>query len=530
MSPNSAAPADVNRLRTTMTEQGRTTDEIAAEVRILTRCSPLAAYRMAHGWSQPHAVEQYNRIIGHGYLDQPTLSRLERFPLPSDPRGPQATQLVGLATLYDTSPLRLVPHDARHKLDPAERAVLLQLPTTPTLLPTPNVSTVDSSPSTMDAVEDIGFTGTDPIGPASTLDRRRSTVDYAGLSYPNHPTRQVGQRVLLPEHTANGPGVDAEIEALELARRVQVSDVSDETLTRLQRMADRTAMSYAGTPPAELLPRVRHHLGYVTALTEGRMTIAQRRALLITGGWLSLLAATLHIDLRQGHTAEAWLITAEQMARQAGHDEIIAWCYETRAWDVLTAGRYRQALDLSRQAQAIAPAGSSAMIQATAQEGRASARMGRSAETRSALNRVTRLVSNLATPDDPEHHYRYDPAKAISYTATTLSWVGDPAAEEFARTAIDELSAEPGGVPRPRRVASARLDLGLALLAAGKPDEASAEALAAVTSGRIVPSNWWRAVEVLHGVEEAGVPEAKDLHEAYRAYRPAQRQCPTATR
>jgi tetratricopeptide (TPR) repeat protein len=361
----------------------------------------------------------------------------------------------------------------------------------------------------------------------STVDRRRSAVDSPEIIGPNHPTHQAGQRVLIPKHVANGPGIDAEIEALELARRIQVSDVSDETLTRLQRMADRMAMSYAGTPPAELLPQVRHHLGYVTGLTEARMTIAQRRTLLITGGWLSLLAATLHIDLRQARAAEAWLVTAEQMVGHAGHDEIIAWCYETRAWDVLTAGRYRDALDLSQRAQAIAPAGSSALIQATAQEGRAWARMGRSAETRSALNRVARLVSNLPTPDNPEHHYRYDPAKAISYTATTLSWVGDPAAEEFARAAIDQLSAEPGGVPRPRRLASARLDLGLALLAAGKPDEASAEALAAVTSGRIVPSNWWRAVEVLHGVEEAGVPEAEDLHEAYRAYRPTLPAAPT---
>lgn len=315
--------------------------------------------------------------------------------------------------------------------------------------------------------------------------------------------------------------LDAEIEAIELARRVEASDVGEATLGRLERLADRMAMAYAGTPPADLLPRVRRHLGYVTGLTEARMTLAQRRRLLVTGGWLSLLAATLHVDLRQGDAAEAWLTTAEQMAGHAGHDEIRAWCYETRAWDVLTEGRYGEALALAQRAQAIAPLGSSAHIQATAQEGRAWARMGRSAETRGTLERVARLVGNLATPQDPEHHYRYDPAKAISYTATTLAWVGDPAAEEFARTAIDELVAGPGGVPRPRRVASARLDLGLALLAAGKPDEAGAEALTAVTSGRIVPSNWWRATEVLRGVERAGVPEVTDLREAYRAHRPA---------
>ncbi|WP_432982994.1 transcriptional regulator [Dactylosporangium sp. CA-233914] len=314
--------------------------------------------------------------------------------------------------------------------------------------------------------------------------------------------------------------LDAESEAIELARRIEASDVSSGTLTRLQHVADRMAMAYAATPPAELLSRVRRHLGYVTSLTDARMTLSQRRTLLITGGGLALLAATLHVDLRQGDAADAWLVTAEQMAGHANYDEITAWCYETRAWNVLTIGRYRDALELSQRAQAIAPVGSSALIQATAQEGRAWARMKRPVETRDALTRVAQLVNNLPTPENPEHHYRYDPAKAISYTATTLAWVGDPAAEEFARTAIKELVNDPGGVPRPRRIASARLDLGLALIAANKPDEATAEALTAVTSGRIVPSNWWRATEVLHGVEQAGIPEANDLRDAYRAYRP----------
>ena len=171
-------------------------------------------------------------------------------------------------------------------------------------------------------------------------------------------------------------------------------------------------MSYAGTPPAELLPHVRRHLDYIAGLVDARMTLTGRRRLLTAGGWLSLLAATLHIDLRHGAAAEAWLVTAEQMAGQAGHAEIVAWCYETRAWNVLTDGQYRQALALSQQAQATAPTGSSALIQATAQEGRAWARLGRPPETRAALNRVAQLVSDLHTPEHPEHHYEYDPAKA----------------------------------------------------------------------------------------------------------------------
>jgi transcriptional regulator with XRE-family HTH domain len=315
--------------------------------------------------------------------------------------------------------------------------------------------------------------------------------------------------------------LDAELEALELARRVEASDVGNGTLTRLEAVADEVAMAYATTPPAELLPRVCGHLDYVVRLIESRKTLQQHQRLLVTGGWLSLTAATLHIDLRHRDAAHAFLITAEQMAHSAGQDEIRAWCDETRAWDMLTGGQFREALELSQRAQDRAPARSSALIQATAQEGRACARMGQPLQTRDVLARVSRLVANLPMPEHPEHHYRYDPSKAISYTATTLAWIGDPAAEDYARVAIDELTPGTGDIPRPRRLASARLDLGLALLAADRPDEASAEALAAITSGRIVPSNWWRATEVLHGIADTGAPQITQLRDAYAAYRPA---------
>lgn len=181
------------------------------------------------------------------------------------------------------------------------------------------------------------------------------------------------------------------------------------------------------------------------------------------GGWLSLPRATLHIDLRQTFAADAHLEAAAELAEQTGHREIAAWCLETKAWDVLTSGDFRRALELSRHARAVAPSGGSAIVQATAQEGRAWARLGDRKETGKALARVERLAENRTRPEHPEHHYRYDPAKAHSYAATTLAWAGDPAAASVARDVIAELEQEGA---RPRRIASARLDLGLALLAA----------------------------------------------------------------
>ena len=307
-----------------------------------------------------------------------------------------------------------------------------------------------------------------------------------------------------------------EIAALDLVRRAGASEVGTSTIERLELAVDELAIAYPGTPPAELLDRVRGYLAYAGRLLGARTTLAEHRRLLVIGGWLSLLAATTLIDLHRDHAAAANLRTAAQLARETGHAEIAAWCLETQAWQVLTKGDYRRAVDISLAAQQVAPKSGSAFIQATAQEGRAWARLGASRETRAALGRVEALVSPLLVPDQPEHHYRYDPAKSEAYMATTLAWLGDPAAERYARNVLARLESTIDGPPRPRRAASARLDLSLALIAVGRDDEAAGTALEAVNSGRIVPSNYWRAREVIRAVAERGVPEAAELAETYR--------------
>ncbi|MCW2929815.1 MAG: endonuclease, partial [Actinomycetia bacterium] len=248
-----------------------------------------------------------------------------------------------------------------------------------------------------------------------------------------------------------GTGAD-EIEAIELARRALASDVGDGTCERIELAVDDLAVAYPGTPPAELLPRVRAHLGYVDGLLGGRATLGQRRRLLVSGGWLSLLAATTLADLSEHGPAIAYARTAADLAAEAGHDEVTAWSLETRAWISLTSGDYRQAVALSLAAQEAAPRDSSAYIQSTAQEGRAWARLGDAARTRDALARVEALASPLPVPDRPEHHYRYDPAKAEAYVVTTLAWIGDPAAEQCARDVLARF--ESPAAPRHRRAAA----------------------------------------------------------------------------
>jgi hypothetical protein len=44
----------------------------------------------------------------------------------------------------------------------------------------------------------------------------------------------------------------------------------------------------------------------------------------------------------------------------------------------------------------------------------------------------------------------------------------------------------------------------------------------AITSGRVVPSNWWRVEQVLAGVKAAGIREAHEMHDVCEVHRPQQ--------
>ncbi|MFJ7279030.1 transcriptional regulator [Kitasatospora sp. NPDC098663] len=321
------------------------------------------------------------------------------------------------------------------------------------------------------------------------------------------------------EVLGNSADYDDEIEAIELARRVSASDVGKETLERLELTFHDLAIKYPTVAPQELLGQVRKYALYVTRLMDAKKTLAEHRQLLVIGGWFSLLGATLHIDLDQQDAATARLRTAMTLARHADNSEIQAWCFETDAWRVLTDGDYSKAVELSATAHQLAPAGSSVEIQSLAQQGRAFARLGHSNETYAAIDRVQELSATLGTPNRPEHHFQYDPAKSLAYAATTLAWLGDPAAEAYAREVISRLSPSDDVSKWPRRVASANIDLALSLVTTNRLDEACDSAQRAMLSGRVAPSNHWRALEVVRAVEVRKISDARDLREVYEGMR-----------
>ena len=174
-----------------------------------------------------------------------------------------------------------------------------------------------------------------------------------------------------PPPPGAGPGSDAVVEAMELARRAEVSELGADALAGVEREAARLRRAASATPPRELIPAVRAQLGYAARLLEGRLTLARHRRLLVAAGWLSLLLARLHFDAGDRVAGEAHRDAAQRLARQAGQAELAAWAVEARAAWSLADGCFRDALELVRAGQDLAPPASAAALQLALDEAQA---------------------------------------------------------------------------------------------------------------------------------------------------------------
>ncbi len=330
--------------------------------------------------------------------------------------------------------------------------------------------------------------------------------------------------------TVSAPGAD-DLDAVELIRRVAASDVGQGTLEALEGAVDRLCRSYGSTPPRDLLGTVAAHRSYIGRLLGGRATLKERRELIVLSGWLSLLAAVIDVDLDRRQAAAANLDAARMLATEAGHPLLLAWVHEVVGWQSLTDGAYTRAIDACRAGRPHATEGTSALVQLTVQEARAHARLGHARETHRLLDEAETSLGRMPAPDHPEHHFVFDPRKLVAYTATTLAWLGDDdsAAEEYGRRAVEQYDVPAGRDRWQRRLASARIDLALVLSRVGQPAEASHLGTLAVGSGRLVPSNIWRAAELdasLRG-RYGGSGEVEAYHEAIlELIRPVDRSGP----
>lgn len=265
------------------------------------------------------------------------------------------------------------------------------------------------------------------------------------------------------------------------------------------------ARAYTRLPPAELLHDVRTSARQVGSLLDGRATLTQRRRLFTAAGWLALLASTLHVDRGQRRAAGAARNAAGSLSRETEHDEIGAWAAEIDTWAALVDQDWPRAATLAAAGEAAAPPGSPAAAQLAVQAARATARLGDGSAVRAALRRCAIALERQSHERPPDHHFYFDGQKFELYTGTALAWLGDPAAEDYARHAAARFSTG----KQPRRLATAYLDLGLVLARLGPPDEAAHCGVLALGANHLVPSNAWRADELIAAVAGyRGVPAA----------------------
>jgi transcriptional regulator with XRE-family HTH domain len=205
-----------------------------------------------------------------------------------------------------------------------------------------------------------------------------------------------------PEPTAEAAAADAlagpdraGFDAVEVARRAEASELGPGTLTAIERAVDRLRQAASTTPPEALLPATLAQLRYAGRLLEGRPTLGQHRRLLVAAGWLALLCAQLWFDAGNREAAEASRDAAVRLGRQAGHGELAAWAVEALALWALADGRFRDALDLARAGQDLAPPASAAAVQLALDEAQAWTSLGERGQAAGARHQAALTMAML---------------------------------------------------------------------------------------------------------------------------------------
>gem|GEM_PF-1286757 len=261
----------------------------------------------------------------------------------------------------------------------------------------------------------------------------------------------------------------ADLEALELIRRVEATDVGARTLAAIAEVVDQIALRYAGTAPAESCTAILVYQQYLARLLQGRATLAQRIELMRHAGWLSLLAATAHMDLGQDIAAAANLRAVRTLADETGDTVLAAWAMETQAWHALSLGDLRPAAALCREGLRLAPRSTSAYVQLCTQAARVSARLGDGDRTRRLVDESLAAVAGLPT-SRPGHHFDCDEKRVVAHCAAAIVWLGEPSqmAEDYARRAVSQF--DEGDV---HHLATARINLAILLAGRDEPGEAA---------------------------------------------------------
>ena len=139
----------------------------------------------------------------------------------------------------------------------------------------------------------------------------------------------------------------------------------------------------------------------------------------------------MQFDLGDREAAEASQSAAYTFAREAEHQELLAWTCELLAWWALDR-RYHEVIEYSRTGLEIAP-NTSAGVQLAVQQAKGWSRLGDAPRADESL-RMAGTVLSRRRPEHPEHHR--DASKLSFYAATCYTWLG---ARDHAREQAEQV-------------------------------------------------------------------------------------------
>lgn len=343
---------------------------------------------------------------------------------------------------------------------------------------------------------------------------------------PDEVHRWLLSRVLGLRMAEPGPGgfvedvQDPLLQAVDRVRRLEGAP-GPETLDCLEELVSDLGMACARLPSRPLHTRAEHLLGYVEHQLVDGFTGDHLRQGRRLAGWLSGLQAHLELEMGDLLASRASCHAALAYGRRAGDSRLIAWASDRRSKVAFYAGDVRHALHLAEEGEAVAPRSTGVRVGLLGAVARARARLGDRAGALAKLPAIEREYEALPDSEIGGGLFRicemYPPA-GVSQATVWLDELANLTCSS-AHAVVDFLQHAASASRRPTRLAMAKVDLAVAGLQQGRPDEACHFAGQALGTERMASSVLMRVEELVSALHHRwpDVAEVRDLEERHRS-------------
>jgi transcriptional regulator with XRE-family HTH domain/tetratricopeptide (TPR) repeat protein len=312
---------------------------------------------------------------------------------------------------------------------------------------------------------------------------------------------------------------DPAIEALDRIRQLEGSLA--ETIDGLGELAAALGATFFDQPPQQIEPRIAALIDYSCRL----LPLSPARyqpGLLTTAGHGLAMVANARFDIGDLLAARASARAAFTYGQRAGDQGLMAWVRDFEGMVASYAGDFGGALRCIEEGRSLAPRPSAVGVRLLGGQARARARLGMAEETMTALRQAEIEYDRLVDSEIRGGLFGIGEMHVPYASSSATAWLKTPAVTQRQAQVVIDADSGPGG-PKggPTRLALARLNLAVALMQQGKPDEAAQLGSVALEDQRRTSSVRTR-VQELHAALAGRWPEVREVRELSERYRQAE--------